>query len=184
MPGTEPQFHTLYRTRSGNPDCGKNSRQAHWRRSAEHDQGIIDRDGRIGRTTLNRPEKMNAIDADPGVHVIILSGKGKASCGGHDLGAHAESAGPNSVFQGPNRDPMHDFNFMWNNTRQFMSLGCCLKPVLCKVHGFAVGGGSDIALCADMVCMAETRRSDTCPPASGDARRPRCGSTASGLSGP
>ena len=134
---------------------------------------LYEKDGRIGRITLNRPEKLNAIDddvpgelaaavgeagSDPGIHVIILSGKGKAFCGGYDLSAYAEGEGPNSVFQGQNWDPLKDYAFMWKNTQQFMSLWRCPKPVLCKVHGFAVGGGSDIALCADMVFMAETAR--------------------------
>lgn len=44
---------------------------------------------------------------------------------------------------------------MKRNTDLFMSLFRSLKPVICKVHGFAVAGGSDIALCSDMVIMAE-----------------------------
>lgn len=44
---------------------------------------------------------------------------------------------------------------MWENTQHFMSLWRAVKPVLCKVHGAAVAGGSDIALCADMTIMAE-----------------------------
>ena len=36
-----------------------------------------------------------------------------------------------------------------------MALWRAMKPVICKVHGFAVAGGSDIALCADMTIMAE-----------------------------
>ena len=134
---------------------------------------LYEKDGRIGRITLNRPEKLNAIDddvpgelaaavgeagSDPDIHVIVLSGKGKAFCGGYDLSAYAEGEGPNSVFQGQDWDPLKDYAFMWKNTQQFMSLWRCPKPVLCKVHGFAVGGGSDIALCADMVFMAETAR--------------------------
>ena len=71
-------------------------------------------DGRIGRITLNRPDVLNAIDndvpqqladciaranADDGVHVIILSGAGRAFCAGYDLKAYAETAGENSVTQ-------------------------------------------------------------------------------------
>ncbi len=52
-------------------------------------------------------------------------------------------------------DPLLDFQGMAENTRCFMSLWRSLKPVLCKVHGYAVAGGSDIALCADLVVMAE-----------------------------
>ena len=51
-------------------------------------------------------------------------------------------------------DPMKDYAFMWANTQKFMSIFRCSKPVICKVHGYAVAGGSDIALCADMVVMA------------------------------
>ena len=47
---------------------------------------------------------------------------------------------------------------MWGNTQKFMSLWRCSKPVLCKIHGFAVGGGSDIALCSDIIFMAENAR--------------------------
>jgi enoyl-CoA hydratase len=50
---------------------------------------------------------------------------------------------------------MKDYAFMSRNTEKFMSLWRSHKPVVCKVHGFAVAGGSDIALCCDMVVMAE-----------------------------
>ena len=134
---------------------------------------IFQKDGQIGRISLNRPEKMNAIDddvpyqlqaavleaeRDPEIHVIILSGKGKAFCGGYDLSSYAENKGPNNVYQGKNWDPLADYNFMWGNTQKFMSLWRCPKPVLCKIQGFALGGGSDIALCTDMVFMADNAR--------------------------
>ena len=52
-------------------------------------------------------------------------------------------------------DPVTDYRFMWENTQYFMSLWRAMKLVLCKIHGYAVAGGSDIALCADMIFMAE-----------------------------
>ncbi len=131
---------------------------------------LFEKDGRIGRITLNRPEKMNAIDDDvpvqlqaavleaeydPSVHVIVLSGNGKAFCGGYDLTTYAENKFENNVYQGESWDPLVDYNFMWGNTQKFMSLWRCPKPVLCKIHGFAVGGGSDIALCSDMIFMGD-----------------------------
>ena len=134
---------------------------------------IFQKDGQIGRISLNRPEKMNAIDDDvpdqlqsavleaendPDIHVIILSGKGKAFCGGYDLSSYAEKKGPNNVYRGKNWDPLADYNFMWGNTQKFMSMWRCPKPVLCKIQGFALGGGSDIALCTDMVFMADNAR--------------------------
>ena len=131
---------------------------------------LFERDGRIGRITLNRPEVLNAIDddlptelceavtkadADPNIHVMVLSGAGKAFCSGYDLAHYASSDGPNKVVQDMPWDPMQDFRFMWRNTQAFMSLFRAMKPVICKVHGFAVAGGSDIALCADMIVMGD-----------------------------
>ena len=132
---------------------------------------LYERDGRIGRIILNRPEVLNAIDddlpqelaqavaranADEGVHVIVLSGAGRAFCAGYDLTAYAEASGTNSVTQDMPWDPMKDYAFMWRNTDLFMSLWRSYRPVICKVHGFAVAGGSDIALCADVIVMEET----------------------------
>src|SRR5688572_24788157 len=53
-------------------------------------------------------------------------------------------------------DPMKDYAFMMRNTELFMSLWRSYRPVICKVHGFAVAGGSDIALCSDIILMEET----------------------------
>ena len=134
---------------------------------------LYEKDGRIGRITLNRPEVMNAIDddlpgelaeavaledADPEVHVMVLSGNGAAFCAGYDLAHYAEIEGPNQVVQEMPWDPIQDYAFMWANTQHFMSLWRAMKPVICKVHGFAVAGGSDIALCADITIMAENAK--------------------------
>ncbi|MEM7300317.1 MAG: crotonase/enoyl-CoA hydratase family protein [Pseudomonadota bacterium] len=131
---------------------------------------LFEKDGRIGRITLNRPAAMNAIDndlplelaecvaaanADDDVHVIVLSGAGKAFCAGYDLVAYAETEGPESMTQEMPWDPMKDYTFMSKNTERFMSLWNSHKPVVCKVHGFAVAGGSDIALCSDLIVMGE-----------------------------
>ncbi|MDE2363931.1 MAG: crotonase/enoyl-CoA hydratase family protein [Hyphomicrobiales bacterium] len=131
---------------------------------------VYEKDGRIGRITLNRPDVMNAIDdevpqeladcvaranADAGVHVIILSGAGAAFCAGYDLTYYAQSKERVSVAQSMPWDPMQDYAFMMRNTELFMSVWRSYRPVVCKVHGFAVAGGSDIALCSDLVVMAE-----------------------------
>jgi enoyl-CoA hydratase len=131
---------------------------------------LYQRDGRIARITLNRPEVMNAIDdqlpveleaaveeanADPGVHVIVLAGAGRAFCAGYDLAYYAQAAGTNAGVQAMPWDPMKDYAFMMKNTERFMSLFRSHRPVIGKVQGFAVAGGSDIALCCDLVVMAE-----------------------------
>lgn len=129
-----------------------------------------EKDGRIARLTLNRPEVLNAIndalpqdlanavaqaDADPDVHVMVLSGAGPAFCAGYDLTYYAEGNGNGQATQDMPWDPIQDYRFMWTNTQHFMSLWRAVKPVICKVHGHAVAGGSDIALCADLTVMAE-----------------------------
>jgi enoyl-CoA hydratase len=133
---------------------------------------LYEKDGRIARIVLNRPDVLNAIDdelpveladavaranGDRGVHVIVLSGAGRAFCAGYDLTYYAEAAGGegNAVTQDMPWDPMKDYAFMMRNTELFMSLWRSYRPVIAKVHGFAVAGGSDIALCADMIVIAE-----------------------------
>ncbi len=131
---------------------------------------LYEKDGRIGRITLNRPEVLNAIDndlpqeladcvaranTDPEIHVILLSGAGKAFCAGYDLKIYAEYGGANQAIQEMPWDPMKDYAFMMRNTELFMSLWRSHKPVICKIHGHAVAGGSDIALCSDLVIMGE-----------------------------
>jgi enoyl-CoA hydratase len=146
-----------------------------------------ERDGRLARLTLNRPERGNGInralvtelqsaveqaDLDPDVHVLLLAGRGKGFCGGYDLVESAEGqgalGGPDAPAGSPldpavmmaNHnpagvwDPMVDYAMMSRNVRAFMSLFHCTKPVVCKVHGFCVAGGTDMALCSDLLVIA------------------------------
>ena len=126
--------------------------------------------GRIATITLDRPARLNAIDAampgeirraveaandDRAVHVIVLAGAGRSFCAGYDLKEFAEGGrGTQPVVW----DPIKDYRLMKRNTDDFMSLFRSLKPTICKVQGHAVAGGSDIALCCDMVVMAEDAR--------------------------
>lgn len=134
---------------------------------------LYEKRGRTARLTLNRPERLNAIDvdmprvlrdavaranADDDVRVIVLSGAGRAFCAGYDLEIFAEAPGPVPGSQSMPWDPMVDYRLMSDNTACFMSLWRSHKPVVCKVHGYAVAGGSDIALCCDLVVMEEDAR--------------------------
>ncbi|MCA0246470.1 MAG: crotonase/enoyl-CoA hydratase family protein [Proteobacteria bacterium] len=120
--------------------------------------------------TLSRPDRLNAIDdrmpreirmaveradADPDVHVIILAGDGPAFCAGYDLKKFAEEGGSEWNQVGPSWDAVRDFRGMSRNTEDFFSLFRSLTPSICKIHGYAVAGGSDIALSCDLVVMAE-----------------------------
>jgi enoyl-CoA hydratase len=134
-------------------------------------------EGRIATITLDRPARMNAIslempgeiadaveraNRDDAVHVIVLTGAGEGFCSGYDLVEFAEKPGeqPGSQLGGAGVDPrpwdpMADFFGMYGFTQQFMSLWRSYKPTIARVHGPAVAGGSDIALCCDLVVMAE-----------------------------
>ncbi len=160
--------------------------------TAEPTTMTYERDGRIARVTLDRPQRGNGItlemprelaacveraNLDPEVHVIALAGNGSGFCGGYDLVASAERApGAEAGAQRPpgsaldpavvaanhdpdtTWDPVVDFQMMWRNVRGFMSLFWSEKPVVCKVHGFCVAGGTDMALCSDLLVVAEDAR--------------------------
>jgi enoyl-CoA hydratase len=129
----------------------------------------------ISRELVRELERsVERADLDPGVHVVLLSGNGKGFCGGYDLVESGEGQGvlgdaepgvaagspldprvmmanhdPSSTW-----DPMVDHAMMSRNVRAFMSLFHCSKPVVCKVHGFCVAGGTDMALCSDLLLIA------------------------------
>jgi len=128
------------------------------------------RNPRIARLTLNRPERMNAIgdgmleelraaveacSRDDGVHVIVVEGAGKGFCGGYDLGMAGERSNHPCLQEGHPWDPMDDYATMKGYTENIMALWRSPKPTIAKVHGHAVGGGSDIALSCDLLVMAE-----------------------------
>lgn len=112
-------------------------------------------------------------DLDPDVHVVVLAGNGKGFCGGYDLVESAEGQGSMGETDAPagspldpavmaanhdpsrTWDPMVDYAMMSRNVRAFMTLFHCTTPVICKVHGFCVAGGTDLALCSDLLVIAE-----------------------------
>ena len=141
----------------------------------------LDRPARGNGITLAMPGELAACveraDLDPAVHVIALAGNGKGFCGGYDLVGSAEqrvedfggtAAPPGSpldaavVFSnhqpGETWDPMVDYAMMSRNVRHFMSLFHANKPVVCKVQGFCVAGGTDMALCSDLLVIEDTAK--------------------------
>jgi enoyl-CoA hydratase len=129
-------------------------------------------DGPLARITFNRPERLNTIVpplpeelehavhtaiGDPSVKVIVLRGAGRAFCAGFDFGGgfHHYDEG---ITTGGEWDPGKDFAAMTGQlgpVAKFMSLWRSPKPVIAQVHGWCVGGGSDLALCADIVIASE-----------------------------
>ncbi|MCW2993779.1 MAG: enoyl-CoA hydratase [Conexibacter sp.] len=129
--------------------------------------------GAVATITLNRPERLNTIvppmpdevqDAvglavrDAAVKVIVVRGAGRAFCAGYDFGGGFEHWGEAMLTEG-RWDPGKDFAMATAPdlapTQKFMSIWRSPKPVIAQVHGYCVGGGSDFALCADLVVASE-----------------------------
>jgi enoyl-CoA hydratase len=136
--------------------------------------------GSVAIVALNRPDKMNtltegviqgvaeAIDqatASRAVRAIVLRGAGRVLSGGYDLnpddGSDIDEGWPNP-FDAPRPepragawDPVRDLQSMGHNARRFMKVWECPKPVLGQIHGWAVGGATDLILCCDLLYMAD-----------------------------
>jgi enoyl-CoA hydratase len=153
----------------------------------------LNRPERGNGITLEMPRELAACveraNLDPEVHVIALAGNGSGFCGGYDLVASAErtmedlAASGGEAAEAPDSgspldpmviarnhdpdgtwDPVVDYQMMSRNLRGFMSLFHSEKPTICKVHGYCVAGGTDMALCADLL-VAEDRAKIGYPPA-------------------
>jgi enoyl-CoA hydratase len=127
----------------------------------------------VATITLNRPDDLNTIvppmpdelDAaigravrDPQVKVIVLRGAGRAFCAGFDFGDGFHYWDEWITTEG-RWDPGKDFAWAAapevSPTQKLLSIWRSPKPVIAQVHGWCVGGGSDMALCADLVIASE-----------------------------
>jgi enoyl-CoA hydratase len=128
-------------------------------------------DGAVATLTLNRPQRLNAIvpaliedleaaldraEADDVVRSIRLRGTGRSFCAGYDIewGADAMEAAEG----GRAWDPMADYRMMSRFVGAYMRLWRSPKPVIAQVHGHCVGGGTDFALCSDLIVCADDCR--------------------------
>jgi len=141
-----------------------------------------ERDG-LAIITLNRPEKKNALTdaviqgiadgidsatASVDVVAVVIRGSGDTLTAGYDLTAGTvvgTSGGDEPGWSTPYGatgpepregawDPVRDYQFMGNNVRRFMKVWECPKPVIGEIRGWAVGGATDLILCADLLFMA------------------------------
>jgi enoyl-CoA hydratase len=136
-------------------------------------------DGAVATITLNRPDALNTIvppmpdevaaavteaTRDPAVKVIVVRGAGRAFCAGYDLGAGFHHWDDQITTDGE-WDPGKDFamatSAILSPTQKLMSVWRTPKPVIAQVHGWCLGGGSDFALCADLVIASEDARIGT-----------------------
>jgi enoyl-CoA hydratase len=133
----------------------------------------------VATITLNRPDRLNTIVppmpdeleaavrralAEEDVKVIALRGAGRAFCAGFDFGAGFHHWDAHITTDGawdPGKDFMTATSQALGAVPKFMSLWRSPKPVIAQVHGWCVGGGSDLALCADVVIASEDARIGT-----------------------
>lgn len=131
----------------------------------------------LGIITLNRPEKLNTLNepmlatlADAldeaarakTVRAVVLRGAGRAFSAGYDLNPAPGGPRFEAAYDAPSPepragawDPVRDYYFMGKNVKRFMKIWELPKPVIAQVHGYCVGGGTDLALCSDLIFMAE-----------------------------
>ncbi|MEW6301183.1 MAG: enoyl-CoA hydratase/isomerase family protein, partial [Thermodesulfobacteriota bacterium] len=121
---------------------------------------------RIGTLTLNRPEKLNALNSavmaefseaidmvatDPGVKVLIIRGAGRAFSAGYDLsGGGAGRSKPFTIED--DRAMLQRYAETWLRLRELP------KPVIAMVHGYCLAGATQLCICCDIIFVADTAR--------------------------
>jgi enoyl-CoA hydratase len=132
---------------------------------------LYEPDGAVATLTLNRPERLNTItpeliedlraallraQGDEEIRAIRLRGAGRTFCAGYDISWGAEVMEETEA--GRPWDPIADYRTMSRFVDAYMALWRSPKPVIAQVHGFCVGGGTDFALCSDLIVCAEDCR--------------------------
>jgi enoyl-CoA hydratase len=135
----------------------------------------IGTDGRVARITLNRPEKMNTLsqellyelnealhdlEADDSAHVIVLRGAGRTFSAGYDLtpargGADAIVRGYKNRTEDGRRLVMGTRTGMQQVTDIHMYFWNMAKVTIASIHGYAIAGGCELAMMADLVVAAD-----------------------------
>jgi enoyl-CoA hydratase len=136
---------------------------------------LYDESDGLAIITINRPEKKNSLTreviegiangvdlatASGEVSALVLRGQGGTLTSGYDLIEYSQKSHESGYeTQGPEAregawDPVKDYEWMRSNVRKFMKIWECPKPVLAEISGWAVGGATDLVLCADLLFMA------------------------------
>jgi len=87
------------------------------------------------------PERITELEQNPEIRVIVIRGAGERAFGaGADI----------SEFEEHRKDPQSAAEYAESNERAFLSIRECSKPTIAMIHGFCIGGGCAVALCADI----------------------------------
>lgn len=145
---------------------------------AEYENLIVDHvgtDGRVGRITLNRPEKLNALsggllyelndvlhdlEADSDTRVIILRGNGRAFCAGYDLTPNpGGGGGPGRRYKSADEKRRMMIMGVRTSMQQITDIQMYFwnmaKVTIASVHGYAAAGGCELTMMADLVVAAD-----------------------------
>src|ERR671913_2245677 len=122
------------------------------------------RSGPLATVRMNRPDSHNALNAalieelttcfeeisdDDGVRVVVLAGEGRSLCAGADIGYMRDTA--NFTYEDNLDDARRLATMYW-------TIDECPKPLVARVHGAALGGGSGLVAVADVVVADEETR--------------------------
>tara|TARA_B100001029_G_C15009409_1_gene423254 strand:- start:190 stop:1092 length:903 start_codon:yes stop_codon:yes gene_type:complete len=116
--------------------------------------------------TINRPERLNTLTEEvidgvavsidratvnDAISAVILRGEGQNVSAGYDLDVFLQN---NEASNSEIWDPVQDYRSMSANVSKFMKIWECPKPVIAEISGWAIGGATDLLLCADLMFMA------------------------------
>ena len=127
----------------------------------------LDRGGPIAFMTLNRPDRANAFNAvmlrdfdraldtaidDDSIRVLVLRGAGRGFSAGYDMSR------PDDQQSGGRRDPLDEYRADRRLVERWLRVWDCPKPVIAQVHGYCMGGATQLAFLCDLTYMAEDAR--------------------------